>query len=428
MGYTKDEDVSTASRWEQLAIGCFGETICFDIEMGLTVNTITDVRALMVKGKEEAGGKEWGWTNAGWGGDWLCAADDKGNKMMLGGVKVGYISQGPCLTEVRYVGHYGKKAEVHLDATVHTMRTNDYARTIQRMQYDFNSTVSFKDIPKIHGSCFFRVGGGAKWEGWFCRKVALCNGDGLLEEIDVPSTLEVGEFFVHREELTGPAPWSIALPDSGFKNDEKEGKKGHAWKCLIIRSFTSIIGGETRLAPNVSLYARQSHGDGDFYVDVLLTTKRGIVEFNPGDSVMFDAEWITVPYNANEYYGDNKALKEHLQENPMSWKTAFREATGNNLSASVEGGEVTSNYPLIINTTASTPDQVIKLNITGGIGAVPVRFEGLASKKYRLSDDSCPETSIKWYETVFCPHTQTYSMTFNLPLDDKPASSWALKR
>lgn len=406
----------TVGRWEQLAIGCFGETYCLDIEMCLTSQTVTDVRALLVCDKNK-----WGWTNAGWGGDWLCANDDKGRKLLLGGVKVGYISQGPCLTEVRYTGYYGSNSQVHFDATVYTARSNDYARTIQKIRYDFNSTVSFKDEPNSHGSCFFRVGGGAGWEGWYCNKVALGNGDGLLEDVEVPITLTAGEFFVSRRKMTGPGPWWIAFPESNFKSDQQG--MGIAWKCLIIRSFKSEINGVVRLAPKVTLYARQSHGDGTFYVDALITTNGNIFELNEGDNISIDTEWITLPYNAESYYGDNETFKQHLQENPKSWKTAFREATGNNLIVNVEGGSVISTYPLVIRTT----ERVIKLEISGGVGAVPVRFSGLSSKKYQLTDDCQPERSVQWNETSFCPENQTYSMTYNLILDDRQTSSWTMQ-
>jgi hypothetical protein len=410
---------TTAGRWEQLAIGCFGETFCFDIEMSLTSQTVTDVRALMVSGKTN-----WSWTNAGWGGDWLCVYDNLGRKLVLGGLKVGYISQGPCLTEVKYVGHYGSGAEVYVDATVHTMRTNDYARTIQKIRYDFNSTVSFKDVKNSEGSCFFRVGGGAGWEGWFCNKVAIGNADGLLEDIEIPETLQVGDFFISRRKMVGPGPWFIAIPESYFKSDQQG--MGIAWKSLIIRSFKSEIDGVIRLAPKVTLYVRQSHGDGSYYVDALISTNDNIFELNPGDKISLDVEWITLPYNAESYYGDNTVFRQHLQENPQSWTTAFREAMGNNLSASVEGGNVISTftYPLVI----SVADPMIRLEITGGVGAVPVRFEGLSSKNYSLVDDTQPDTIVEWYDTLFCPESQTYSMTFNLPLDDRPKSSWTFQR
>ena len=407
---------ATVGRWEQLAVGCFGETFCLDMEMCLTSQTVTDVRALMVKDKTK-----WGWTNAGWGGDWLCIYDDARRKLLLGGVKVGYLSHGPCLTEVKYVGYYGSSSEVSFDATVYTMRTNDYARTLQKIRYDFNSTVSFKDESSNHGSCFFRVGGCAEWEGWFCRKVALGNSDGLLEDIEVPKTLQVGDFFVSRRKLTGPAPWWIAFPDSDFKSDQKG--MGISWKCLIIRSFKSEINGVIRLAPKITLYARQSHGDGTYYIDALISTNGDIFELNEGDNVYIDTEWITLPYNANDYYGDNKTFQMHLKENPKSWKTAFREATGNDLSAKVEGGQVLSTYPLIIRATSS----VIKIQINGGVGAVPIRFEGLPSKMHHLQDDAEAETSVQWFETTFIPETETYSMTYNLLLDDRETSSWTLQ-
>lgn len=341
-------------------------------------------------------------------------------------MKVGYLSQGPCLTEVRYSGYYGVHAEVHVNATVHTARADDCARTIQKIRYDFNSTLAVNYEPNTGGSCLFRVGGAAGWEGWFCKKVALGNCDGLIQEVEIPPTLKVGEFFIDRMKMSktfgsGSAPWWIAIPESDFKSDQKG--FGNAWKCLIIRKYQSTVNGVIRLVPKVSLYARQDHGDGDFYVDVMVTPNKGITEFNPGDSVELDVEWVTFPYSADDYYGPNQSFKQHLEENPKSWKTALREAVGNNLTIDVNGGNVLSTYPLII----SVIYPVIEVSIKGGVGAVPIRFEGLDSKNYHLSDDSQPETNVEWYETAFCPESETYSMTYNLPLDNRSESSWTLK-
>lgn len=412
VGYNNNNLVG---RWEQLAVGCFGETFCIDIEMCLTSQTVTDIRALMVCDKNK-----WGWTNAGWGADWLCAYNGVGRKLLLGGVKVGYLSQGPCLTEVKYVAYYGSSAEVHMDATVHTLRTNDYARTIQRIRYDFNTKVNFKDEHSSTscGSCFYRVGGCAGWEGWYCKKVTLGNANGLLKNIEVPEKLQVGSFFLSRIKMTGPAPWWIAFPESDFKSNQKG--LGIAWKCLIIRSFKSEIDGVIRLAPKVTLYTRQGHGDGTFYVDALISTNGDIFELNEGDNITFDVEFVTLPYTAESYYGDNTAFLRHLEECPTSWKTALREATENKIAARVDGGNVISTYPLIINITAS----MVKLELTGGVGALPVRFENLISKRYRLIDDLHPDVNIQWYETSFCPESKTYQMAFNLLLDDRDISSW----
>ena len=43
----------SVGRWDQLAIGCWGETICFDMDMSCVDVAITDVRMLMArKGKD----------------------------------------------------------------------------------------------------------------------------------------------------------------------------------------------------------------------------------------------------------------------------------------------------------------------------------------------------------------------------------------
>lgn len=53
-------------RWDQLAIGSWGETICFDTDMSCVDVAITDVRMLMSRNGSDGG--EWNWTDAGWGG------------------------------------------------------------------------------------------------------------------------------------------------------------------------------------------------------------------------------------------------------------------------------------------------------------------------------------------------------------------------
>jgi len=427
VGWPKYTDYATAGRWEQLAIGCFGETFCFDIELTATTQTITDVRALMVQGKTN---KKWQWTNAGWGGDWLAVYGAGGRKLMLGGVKAAYLSQGPCLTEVKYSGYYGSSAakQVDLDATVYTTRSNDYARTMQSLRYTFNNTVAFTNNQKGQGGCcLYRMGGPCPWEGWYCCKVALGNREGLIEDIEMPTDLQLNAFFVDRRPLTGSGPWWIAFPDSGFGDDKHLGEKGIAWKCLVIRSFEAKIDEEEQpscTVPHVSLFVREKKPNPcEYYIDAMLTPPPDVDEFQEGDSVSFDVEWVTIPYDAESYYGDDEAFRKHLQENPKSWKTALREAIGNDLSVDCEGGQVTRTYPIIIKTT----EPVVTVTIEGGVSALPIRFEGLDSRKYRLCNSNNADCCDKWYEASYNPQNQTYSLTFNLQLDEKPSPTWILQ-
>lgn len=136
---------------------------------------------------------------------------------------------------------------------------------------------------------------------------------------------------------------------------------------------------------------------------------------------------------ADDYYGPNEAYRAHLAENPRSWKTVNREAAGNDLEVQVTGGKLLHRYPVIIQ--SEQPE--VTVQITGGVGAVPIRFEGLSSaKNYALYQviDGQPrrlDQSIHghdFWQTDYDPATGTNKMTFNLPLDGLKASTWVLKR
>jgi hypothetical protein len=88
------------TQWEQLAIGCWGETFCMDMEMALARRTICDIRMLMTAGKVS---KKWRFTDAGWGGDWLSILGNDGQRKKPFCWKTAYNSYGPCLTDVSNV-------------------------------------------------------------------------------------------------------------------------------------------------------------------------------------------------------------------------------------------------------------------------------------------------------------------------------------
>ena len=109
-------------------------------------------------------------------------------------------------------------------------------------------------------------------------------------------------------------------------------------------------------------------------------------------------------------------IAQHLRENSASWKSIHREASGNNLVVTVLGGAVKTNYPLIIQRKESE----VTLTISGGTGAVPVRYEDLDSPNYHFHDESSEiGAEIIDFELGYDACNGTYSLTFNLPLDTK---------
>lgn len=402
-------------RWDQLAIGCWGETICFDMDMSCVDVMITDVRMLMTRNGRE--GKQWGWTDAGWGGDWLMLQDAQQSKYLPKEMKTAYISHGPCLTDVRHCGYYGENREIDFAAQIRTLRTDDYSRTFQRLEYRFTTDVAAERIS------LFKLGRTGRHA---TPQVAYGNRAGCLKELDVPSDLKKGAFFLDNVLLEGAAPWWVALPGA-HGTDGKDW--GTGYRALVIRDFKATINGQAYAAPTISapLYSAAPAN-----LDLEIGPPEGIKKFRAGDSMVLEVELVTLPRMADDYYGPNAAFREHLIENPVSWKTTHREARGNALEVQVTGGKLLHSYPVIVQVTA--PE--VRVNIFGGVGAVPLRFEGLKGNgdyslyqvvegKERKFDQSVHGND--YWQSEYDAATDTYKLTFNLLLDRLPFSAWVLR-
>ena len=413
-------------RWDQLGIGCWGETFCLDMDMSLVDIAITDVRMLMARNGRD--GKMWGWTDAGWGGDWLGMTNGLGEKLAFRDLKTAYVSQGPCLTDVRYDGFYGANREVAFKAQVQTLRTDDHARTFNHLKY------TFRKDSHVDGAWFFKMG---RTYNYVTPQIAYGNKTGLLAEQNVPANLKPRDLVIDCVTLSGAGPWWVAFPGARHTNTGARNTSDKDWgtgsRALVIRSYQATIGGKTFTNPtfSMSVHNVQKEETG-LDLDLLLVAPKEVTTFSPGDTVELDAEWITLPRNADDYYGPNESFRKHLAENPASWKTTYREAIGNDLQVIARNGKVLNRYPIVIRAEAPPLDVTIK----GGVGFVPIRFEGLTSIKDLVLFEVVEGKEIKLDQSVHCNDfwqadydegTKTYTLTYNLPLDNKDTSQWRLK-
>jgi len=405
-------------RWDQLAIGSWGETYCMDMDMSNVDVAVTDVRMLMARNGEQ--GKKWNWTDAGWGGDWLGLNDAKGAKHLFNGIKTAYLSHGPCLTEAKYDGHYGAQQDVDFTSTVRTLRTDDHARTFTTMKYVFDRKVNAD-------GWLFKMG---RSHSLVTPKIAYGNSQGLIKEYQVPNGVKNGAKFIPRTTLSGPGPWWVSFPGA-YTNDGRDW--GTGYRAMVIRSYKVNAGGGLYTNPTVEFPAYKGSKDGKPNIDFLLTAPEGVDEFQPGDTVEFDVEWITLPRVAADYYGPNETFRKHVTENPSSWKTTHREAMRNDLKITVDGGDLLHPYPIIIETTK----EEVTVNIEGGVGYVPIRFDGLKQAKgyaiYQIVDgkEVKLEQSVHgndFWQTDYNAKTNLFKITYNLPLDGLKKSTWILKQ
>lgn len=413
------------ARWDQLAVGCWGETFCLNVDYSLPPFMFTDLRGLFLrKGKE---GKRWGWSLAGWGGGWLDVKGPDGRKLFFRDMKTAYLSQGPCLTDVHYTGSYGAGSEASLKATIRTARVDDHIRTFSTARYEFNKPLDAKDAK------LFRFGGGYLYTGpgmYDTPKLAYGNREGLIAEIDNFEGTKHKDWILDKVTLAGEGPWWIAFPGQNEQYEEPipSGSMG-----LIIRGYRAFFGGKAYTNPTVSVPVNLKAEDGRVSLIPMVVPPNGVTRFRPGDWVELDVECDVVPRIADDYYGPNEAFRKHLEEHPRSWKTIHRNAAGNALEVQVAGGKETHNYPLIIQAEADR----VSVDIKGGVGMVPIRFDGLlAAQGYALYEvvdgkerklDQSVHGNDFW-QTDYDTASGTYRLVYNLPLDGKPASRWILKQ
>jgi len=405
-------------RWDQLAIGCWGETMCLDMDNSCTPMMMTDVRMLMARNGED--GKKWQWTDGGWGGDWLGVYRADADKLFPVDLKTAYLAHGPCLTDVRYSGFFGKERDISFETRVATLRTDDHNRVFQQFRYQFNKQL-YAD-----GSHLFKMGPN---NNLLTPRIAYGNRDGLIDEHNITENLQNNNALKGHIALTGKGPWWVAFPGS-FLNQKKDWGTGS--RALIIRSYKAVFGGKTYINPVLSFpvqhvdEAKKLAG-----LNLEMVVPKGVSQFLPGDTIEMDLEWITVPRVAADYYGPNEAFRTHLQQAPKSWKTVYREAIGNDLKVSVTGGKLQHSYPIIV--AASKPE--VKVTIRGGVGCVPIRFERLSSASgyalYQLQDgrriplDQSVHGNDFW-QTDYDAESHTFKMSFNLVLDGIDESNWIL--
>lgn len=404
-------------RWDQLAIGCWGESICFDMDMSLVDVAITDIRMLMTRAGLK--GKKWSWSDAGWGGDWLNLRDQNQKKYFQNHLKTAYLAHGPCLTKVKHEGFYGANQEVDFTAQIQTLRTDDYCRTFQRLSYTFTKDVAAENI------WLFKLGRSFHYQS---PRLAYGNLDGLISEHQAPNTLKSGQVLVDEVKLTGPAPHWIAFPEASEVNTQST--KPNGYRSLIIRDYRAIIDGKTYHHPVLKSPVYRANPTN---LDIEILPPSGIRQFKKGDQIDLDLELITLPRIADDYYGPNESFHRHLTENPNSWQTTHREAKKNKLTVKVTGGKEIQNYPLVI----KTDKPKVIFSIQGGAGAVPVQFQNLASRNgYQLHQiidgKQTPfNQSVHgndFWQTDYDPVTRTYTMTYNLPLDGLSSSNWVFKK
>ena len=402
--------------WDQVAIGSWGESICYDPDVNLNRSMIDDVRPLMVWGMGEEAKRKWRWTNNVGGGDFLVYFDGNDQKQFLSRMRTAYQRYGPNLTEVTYAG-VTSDGNISARITVSTPRCDDINRAYHRFRYEVLKPTPFKRL------AFYQLGSDGYNDHQF-RVMARGNADAGM--VDVWKPKQGGKRYERCGLLCdGAMPW-FSLHEAISR---ARGKGAWANRGLVIRSWRARLGGKDAPVPYASVYGTEN---GPPSANVELAPQPALTRLEPGDFVDAEVELIVMPMSADDYYGPNENLRSHLEKHANTWRPIHRQALGNRIEVNVQRGRLVRRYPIVVEVD---PAGRAEFELTGGLGYVPIRLDGLRDHRGHslfierrgrgeLLDQTV--TGNDYWQTDFDPVTGCFSITYNVFLDtpdDKPETA-----
>ena len=391
-------------RWDQSALGSWGESICYDAPQVQANCTITDVRPLMVNSMRGEGHEQWGWTHNVGGGDFFRIFDATGKRLVHTAMNADYRRYGPCLTEVTYSGKTGRNTGLRHSITTSVARTDDVVRATYRLRLDVDQP---EDVSRLvifqHGADTYNYSHAADF--------ALGNADGLLEEWQ--SQPGGNAYRGQPRPAAGEFPW-VSLHNSRPTNgEEHEG----AWanRGIVIREWDARLGGKL-VGPLIAEYGTSPGQHESSTIDIVPPS--GVTRLEAGDFVETIIESVVMPKRAADYYGPNQALRTALEKHPDSWQMIHREALGNRREVEVDIGTLEHRYPDLC---ISAERDRARFTLAGGIGHVPLTFTGLSRPGgYSLFiDGKALDQSVHGRDFWQCDYdtsTRTWSWTFTVPM------------
>ncbi len=342
-------------KWDESALGCWGESMCYDPSQHLGSSFITDVRPAFTTGKN---GKTHAWTENVGGGDFLVYFDSSNIYRWAKRLKTAYRWTGPNMTEVLYSGVTDDEA-IRFNYRIRSVRTADYHRRFHSYRYDF-----LKDVTSPKRLIFYQMA--ADYYNSVRFGLFYLGDQGGLQSAHV---LESG--------LNGYAGASIPFEDRWLTIDDTLSNDRETFETKARRGLLSM---ESKLNDKpfpAYLHLHGAKGTGSATFD--LSSDSVSRSYSAGDVVEGELEFILPPKTPDVYWGADREFARRLKNiGTNAWQAVANEFNYNlNLGVSMHAGTLERNYPVEIQALESgnvLADFTIK---RGGIGHVPILLRGV---------------------------------------------------
>lgn len=393
--------------WDEVAIGSWGESICYEPDRVQRRCMIDDIRPLMVTPMSGKPG-QYDWTANVGGGDFLVYYNDQNVHQRQMQTRATYHAVGPNLTSVTYSG---QTADHHIAVrmNVSSPRTDDINRVYHSFRYDILKPTPFKRL------AFYQLG--ADHYNNPAEKIAIGNETGLLHEW--PGARGERRYYKANLPSPGRLPWfSLHNP---IKVDNHPGPSAN--RGLIIRNWKARLAGK-EAPPHFSIYGTEQGRAASANIE--LSPPADITQLHAGDYIESTLELVVLPAAAADYFGPNEKLRTSLLTNTAPWQSVHRQAVGNDIQIEVVKGKLIQSYPPLIRAARNTTE----FKIIGGLGYLPITIEGLTRHEdFRLveikSDSSIPIDQTvhqnDFWQTTLAPGRR-FSRTYNISFDNTPTT------
>jgi len=368
-------------KWDQAALGSWGESITYDPTMHLADTFINDYRPSFTTPKNGSAGHGWA-ENVG-GGSFLIYRDKNDNFRHLKKIKTAYKWNGPNLTEVHYTG-ITDDDKMRVTYITRLGSTFDYNRNFHSFRYEF-----LEDVVEPKRLVFYQMAGDyyktARYSNYHHGTAA-----GLSATVtDAGVTGYNGK---------------IAFNDAWLSIEDSHGDNGNtpakANRGFIVKN-TLLNGADF----DVFLHKyRSSWGNKQTLFD--LSSADISRSYKAGDVIEGDLELLLPAKSTNSYWGSDSEFSNRLSGYNQAWQAVYDEVKYNNFNVTVAKGSLVNNYPVEIE--ATNEKMVADFTIdSGGLGHVPVIIKNVAAGHY-LRVQRYIGNSWVWLEGVNLTSNQNY--------------------
>jgi len=380
-------------QWEESAIGCWGESLCYEPDADQAATIGTDSRPLMLLSNA---GQQKQWTGNYGGCDFLRYHDGSNTRRFQKRIRTWYQRYGPNLADVTYAGLTDdSKIEYKYSASIY--RSNDYTRGRHMIRYDVKSDTTFNRMV-----FFQQAADGYNYNGGTTH--AYGYGDQLTHTAQWTTTNNTTPI-----ELTGPLPWFSTL---SCPVDPNVRSQTGAMRGFVVRSWKARINGQDNVNPR--FVSSGSRFD--------LVPPQGVTTLKAGDYVEFEIERFYLGQDASAYYGGDANLTTAMQNFGNTHQMTLREVIGNNLSVTVTHGTLEKSYPIQVRAENNSA----QFSVTRGIGYVPMTFTGLTDYRKPLLEELVGANWVAvnqatagkdFWQADYEPTSASWQITFNVKLD-----------